>query len=37
HDLERICDHCTNIAERVLFAETGNVVMPERGGHSWKS
>jgi phosphate uptake regulator len=23
HYLERICDHCTNIAERVAFMETG--------------
>jgi phosphate transport system protein len=26
HYLERICDHCTNIAERVAFMETGRVV-----------
>ncbi len=25
HYLERICDHCTNIAERVAFMETGEV------------
>jgi phosphate transport system protein len=25
HYLERICDHCTNIAERVAFMETGRV------------
>jgi phosphate transport system protein len=31
HYLERVCDHCTNIAERVIFAETGEVVVPERG------
>jgi phosphate transport system protein len=33
HYLERICDHCTNIVERVAFMETGR--MPEadhRGG-----
>ncbi len=23
HYLERICDHCTNIAERVAFMKTG--------------
>jgi phosphate transport system protein len=31
HYLERVCDHCTNIAERVIFAETGEIVVPERG------
>ena len=28
HYLERICDHCTNIAERVAFMETGRVLRP---------
>lgn len=32
HYMERICDHCTNIAERFIFAETGEVVVPVRGG-----
>jgi len=31
HYMERVCDHCTNIAERVIFAETGEIVVPERG------
>ncbi|MES2463996.1 MAG: phosphate signaling complex protein PhoU [Armatimonadota bacterium] len=31
HYLERVCDHCTNIAERVIFAETGEIVVPDRG------
>ncbi|RYE60460.1 MAG: phosphate signaling complex protein PhoU [Oxalobacteraceae bacterium] len=32
HYLERICDHCTNIAERVEFMETGEMkrVTPKR-------
>jgi phosphate transport system protein len=28
HYLERICDHCTNIAERVAFIETGRRMEP---------
>ncbi|MBC8102527.1 MAG: phosphate signaling complex protein PhoU [Cytophagales bacterium] len=32
HYLERICDHCTNIAERVAFIETGSRRLPVRGG-----
>ncbi len=31
HYLERICDHCTNIAERVAFMETGRPPKPARG------
>ncbi len=30
HYLERICDHCTNIAERVAFMETGRTPRPAR-------
>jgi len=30
HYLERICDHCTNIAERVAFMETGRTPKPVR-------
>ena len=37
HDLERVCDHCTNIAERVIFLETGEFIVPERGHQEWKS
>lgn len=32
HYLERVCDHCTNIAERVAFIETGQRRPPARGG-----
>ena len=32
HYLERICDHCTNIAERVAFMETGRTVRALNGG-----
>jgi phosphate transport system protein len=31
HYLERICDHCTNIAERVAFMETGRVLRAHGG------
>ena len=32
HYLERICDHCTNIAERVAFMETGRTPRQARAG-----
>lgn len=32
HYLERICDHCTNIAERVAFMETGRVLRTAHHG-----
>jgi phosphate transport system protein len=34
HYLERICDHCTNIAERVAYMETGRVLRAPHGGNS---
>jgi phosphate transport system protein len=30
HYLERICDHCTNIAERIVYLETGRRPAPAR-------
>ena len=33
HYLERICDHCTNIAERVAFIETGEMKRPAPAKH----
>ena len=36
HDLERVCDHCTNIAERVICSEIGENIVPERGNQEWK-
>ena len=36
HDLERVCDHCTNIAERVVCLEAGENIVPERGIQEWK-
>ena len=37
HYLERICDHCTNIAERVAFIETGRLKAHGPGDKNEKS